>query len=124
MSTLSESNEFNFREIFPYLSTLGGAPFNEDPDIYGDSIAEVIQDIVQHRGMDLKTGAIEELKVLLSYTDEEIERATWPMIGFDPTFYIEDNPNWGPYPTLRAFWTDVLHALENDPARRDTAPRR
>lgn len=116
---MSRQSEFTkYRSLFPYVGSYCASHFGEDPDIFGDSIVEVIQDVVLTRSMKSKTGAIQELQTLLSFDDITLTKATWALIAFDPTANIEDyRPGWGFYPSLRAFWTDVLHALETDPRR-------
>ncbi|MBO1326004.1 hypothetical protein K2X14_13760 [Acetobacter sp. TBRC 12305] len=101
--------------MFPRLGNLGTGPFGEDADTFGDTLAEVIQDEPQTRGLPFKIETIQELRTLLAGSDEEIDRVTRALIRIDPTADVEEPPNWGRFPSLRAFWSAVLHVFENDP---------
>ena len=51
---------------------------------------------------------------MLSYTDEDIARvSSADLIRISPTGVVEEPPNWGHFPTLRAFWTAVLESFEH-----------
>ncbi|WP_141259403.1 hypothetical protein [Komagataeibacter diospyri] len=101
--------------MFPRLADLDGGTFGEDADTFGDTLREVIQDEPQTRDLPFKRQTIRELRNFLIYSDEDIERVSWVMLGINPTVAPEEPPNWGRFPSLRAFWSAVLHAFENDP---------
>ncbi|TCS26375.1 hypothetical protein EDC31_11417 [Acidomonas methanolica] len=102
---------------FPRLTNLGASSLGEDADMCGDTLDEAIQDGPRGRNIEFKQQTIQELHKLLSFTDEEIDRITqtWVLLSIDPTADVEEPPNWGRYPTYRAFWEAVLRAFENDP---------
>ncbi|PAK77735.1 hypothetical protein B8X00_09825, partial [Acetobacter fabarum] len=52
---------------------------------------------------------------LLACNDAELNHASFALIRISPTEEVEEPPNWGSFPTLRAFWSTVLHVFENDP---------
>ncbi|MGX7346018.1 contact-dependent growth inhibition system immunity protein [Acetobacter pasteurianus] len=101
--------------MFPRIKNLGGGSFGEDADIFGDTLREVVQDAPQTHDLPFKQQTVNELRNFLTYSDEDIERISWVVLGIDPTVDVEEPPNWGSFPTLRAFWSAVLHAFENDP---------
>ncbi|MCE2575260.1 hypothetical protein [Komagataeibacter sp. FNDCR2] len=101
--------------MFPRIKNLGGGTFGEDADIFGDTLREVIQHEPQTRDLPFKIQTIGELRNFLIYSDEDIERVSWVVLGINPTVAPEKPPNWGSFPNLRAFWSAVLHAFENDP---------
>jgi len=104
-------------DALPRLADLGAGPFGEDADMFGDTLDEAILDAPQGRNLPFKLQAIHELQTLLSFTDEEIDRIaqTCALLSISPTADVEEPPNWGRYPTYRAFWEAVLRAFENDP---------
>ncbi|MDE7547601.1 hypothetical protein PY793_06335 [Acetobacter fabarum] len=102
-------------DVFPRIKNLGASSFGEDTDLFGDTLAEVIEDAPQGRRLPFKLQTIKELKTLLACNDAEIDRATLVLISISPTADVEEPPNWGSFPSLRAFWSAVLHAFEKDP---------
>jgi hypothetical protein len=101
--------------MFPNLENLGSGEFGEDADMYGDTLAEVIENAPRWHSIIFNQQTIRELKTFLSYTDEEIDRASsLALIRRSPTEEVEEPPNWGRFPTVRAFWTAVLKSFEND----------
>ncbi|NVN37869.1 hypothetical protein HUK81_13120 [Komagataeibacter swingsii] len=101
--------------MFPCLSDLGASSLGEDSDTFGDTLTEVIQEEPQTRGLSFKKETIWELRTLLACTDAEIDRVSKALLGIIPTVEPEEPPNWGSFPSLRAFWSAVLHAFEHDP---------
>lgn len=99
--------------MFPRIEELGACDFGEDADMCGDTLAEVIEDCPRKKSKIFNQQTIRELRTLLSYSDEEIQRASKSVINLNPTAYIDDPPNWGRFPTLRAFWTAVLESFES-----------
>ncbi|MBU2654768.1 hypothetical protein [Acidomonas methanolica] len=117
MFSPSNFSHDDIRNEFPRLSDLGAGPLGEDADMYGDTLDEAIQEGVNCHDLQFNLQTIEELHKLLSFTDEDIDRITrtWALNSIDPTADVEEPPNWGRYPTYRAFWEAVLRAFENDP---------
>ena len=115
MSKLLNCTNDDILDMFPRIKNLGGGPFGEDADIFGDTLREVVQDAPQTHDLPFKQQTVNELRNFLTYSDEDIERISWVVLGIDPTVDVEEPPNWGSFPTLRAFWSAVLHAFENDP---------
>ena len=103
-------------DMFPRLSSLGTCEFGEDADMCGDTLEDVIQDASVSHNRIFQQQVIDELKILLSYTDEDIARASRSLIRISPTEEVEEPPNWGRFPSLRAFWTAVLGSFENNVA--------
>lgn len=101
--------------MFPRLENIGNGEFGEDTDMYGDTMAEIIENAPRWHSLIFNQQTIRELKTFLSYTDEEIDRASsLALIQRSPTEEVEEPPNWGRFPTLRAFWTAVLESFENN----------
>lgn len=115
MSILSNYTNGDILDMFTCLTGLGASSFGEDPETFGDTLAEVIEDAPRRRDLPFKMQTINELTTLLAYNDEDLDRATWVMLGMNPTAELEEPPNWGCFPTLRAFWTTVLQTFKNDP---------
>lgn len=115
MSKLLNCTNDEILDTFPRLADLGSGAFGEDADTFGDTLREVIQDDPQTRNLPFKIQAIGELRIFLTHCDEDIERVSWVVLGIDPTVDSEEPPDWGRFPSLRAFWSAVLHAFENDP---------
>lgn len=115
MSKLLNCTNGDILDLFPRLTSLGASSFGEDPDLFGDTLAEVIDDAPQGHRLPFKLQTIYELKTLLACADAEIDHATLILISISPTEDVEEPPNWGRFPSLRAFWLAVLHAFENDP---------
>jgi len=105
------------RDAFPRLVALGSCELGEDADMCGDTLDEAIQVGPAGRNLQFNLEAIEELRILLSFTDEELDwlTRTWVLLSIDPVAGVEEPPNWGRYPTYRAFWEAVLRAFENCP---------
>ncbi|ASL41674.1 hypothetical protein CBI36_07330 [Acetobacter oryzifermentans] len=101
--------------MFPRLADLGASSFGEDADTFGDTLFEVIEDAPRGTGLPFKLQAVNELRTLLAYSDVDLDRVSWAVLGMNPMADIEEPPNWGSFPSLRAFWSAVLHAFENDP---------
>ncbi|ANA14982.1 hypothetical protein WG31_07460 [Acetobacter oryzifermentans] len=101
--------------MFPRLADLGASSFGEDADTFGDTLFEAIEDAPRGTGLSFKQQAVNELRTLLAYSDVDLDRVSWAVLGIDPTADVEEPPNWGNFPSLRAFWSAVLHAFENDP---------
>ncbi|RCL06408.1 hypothetical protein BBA71_07325 [Acetobacter pasteurianus] len=57
---------------------------------------------------------ISEQRTILTYSDEDLERISWVVFSMNFTIEPEEPPNWGHFPTLRAFWSAILHVFEND----------
>jgi len=93
----------------------------EDPELFGDTLDEVILDCPNGHNLEFKIEAIQELRKLLSFTDEQIDRIiqTNILLAIDPTADVKDEPNWGRYPDYRTFWEAVLRTFENDPEVRE-----
>mgnify|MGYP004710367679 FL=1 len=102
-------------DLFPRLADLGCGAFGEDADTFGDTLREVIQDEPQTRVLSFKWQTISELRTLLAGSDADIECVSEAVLGIIPTVAPEEPPNWGSFSNLRAFWSAVLHAFENDP---------
>jgi hypothetical protein len=101
-------------DMFPCLRSFGAGEFGEDADMFGDTLEEVIKDAPKGYDLILNQKTIRELRTLLSYTDKEIDLASRALIRISPTEEVEEPPNWGRFPTLRAFWTAVLESFENN----------
>ncbi|WP_025861090.1 hypothetical protein [Acetobacter papayae] len=108
--------------MFPRLSDLGAGAFGEDADTFDDTLNEVIENDPQTRNLSFKTQAINELRILLSHSDEDIEHASRIVLGTNPIVEPEEPFDWGHFQSLRAFWSAVLHAFENDPRCRKAEP--
>ncbi|GCE89284.1 hypothetical protein MSKU15_0885 [Komagataeibacter diospyri] len=115
MSTLLNLTKYDIFDLFPRLTNLGASSFGEDADTFGDTLCEVIDDAPRGHRLPFKQQAVNELRTLLSCNDAEIDHVTWALIRIDPTVEPEEPPNWGSFPSLRAFWSAVLHVFENDP---------
>ncbi|MFT8542687.1 hypothetical protein [Acetobacter sp.] len=115
MSRLLKCTNHEIRTIFPRLADLGACSFGEDADIFGDTLAEVIENAPQGHDLLFKQQTVNELKNLLACNDAEIDHVSFALIAISPTEEVEEPPNWGSFPTLRAFWSAILHSFENDP---------
>ncbi|WP_240471449.1 hypothetical protein [Komagataeibacter rhaeticus] len=115
MCRLLDLNKFRICKIFKRLDDLGASSLGEDADMFGDTLEEAIQCGPRTHDLPFKLQTIAELKTLLACTDAEIDHVTWALIRIDPTADVEEPPNWGRFPSLRAFWSAVLHAFEHDP---------
>ncbi|PAL27097.1 hypothetical protein [Acetobacter syzygii] len=115
MSIPSNFTQYDIIDTFPCLAGLGASCFGEDADIFGDTLVEVIREEPNTRGLLYKLQTIDELRILLSYSDEDVVRVSDAVLGINPTVEPEEPPNWGSFPSLQAFWSVVLHAFENDP---------
>ncbi|MCE2576549.1 hypothetical protein [Komagataeibacter sp. FNDCR2] len=115
MSSLLGFTDYEIRQTFDRLTGLGASSLGEDADMFGDTLEEAIQCGPRTHDLPFKLQTIDELKTLLACTDEEIARVSKALLGIDPTAEAEEPPNWGCFPSLRAFWSAVLHAFENDP---------
>ncbi|PYD52533.1 hypothetical protein CFR78_14115 [Komagataeibacter rhaeticus] len=83
--------------------------------MFGDTLEEAIQCGPRTHDLPFKLQTIAELKTLLACTDAEIDRISKALLGIIPTVEPEEPPDWGSFPSLRAFWSAVLHAFEHDP---------
>ncbi|GBQ32995.1 hypothetical protein [Acetobacter fabarum] len=115
MAKLLECTNNDIHDIFPRIKNLGASSFGEDADIFGDTLAEVIENAPQGHDLLFKQQTVNELKNLLACNDAEIDHVSFALIAISPTEEVEEPPNWGNFPTLRAFWSAVLHVFENDP---------
>ena len=115
MSIPSNCTNNDILDMFARLADLGASSFGEDADMFGDTLAEVVEDAPQGRDIPFKLQTIAELKALLTCSDEEIRRVSKVLLGINPDAEAEEPPNWGYFPSLRAFWSAVLHAFEHDP---------
>ncbi|GCD56162.1 hypothetical protein [Acetobacter pasteurianus] len=115
MSTLLNCKNDDILDMFPRIKNLAASSFGEDADLFGDTLAEAIEDAPQGRRLPFKLQTINELKTLLACNDAEIDHATLILISISPAADVEEPPNWGRFPSLRAFWSAVLHVFENDP---------
>ena len=115
MSILLNLTQYDILDVFPRLTNLGASSFGEDPELFGDTLFEVIEDAPHGRSLRFKQQAVNELRTLLAYSDTDLEHVSWAVLSIDPTADVEEPPNWGNFPSLRAFWSAVLHAFENDP---------
>ena len=120
MSPSSQYTGFDYRQMFPQLSDFGVCQFGEDADVFGDTISELIDDVLASFSLTSKVAARDELRTLLAYEDDQLATATWAIIGFNPTVESAALPDAVPYPSLRAFWEDVAQALDNDPYEGDS----
>lgn len=115
MSILLNLTQYDILDVFPRLTNLGASSFGEDPELFGDTLFEVIEDAPRMHCLPFKQQAVNELKMLLAYSDTDLEHVSWAVLSIDLTADVEEPPNWGNFPSLRAFWSAVLHAFENDP---------
>ena len=115
MSKLLNLTKYDILDLFPRLSNLGACSFGEDPELFGDTLFEVIEDAPRGHRLPFKQQTVNELRTLRAYDDMDLDRVSWAVLGMDPTADVEEPPNWGSFPSLRAFWSAVLHAFENDP---------
>ena len=115
MSKLLNLTKYDILDLFPRLTNLGACSFGEDPELFGDTLFEVIEDAPRGHRLPFKQQTVNELRTLLAYDDMDLDRVSWAVLGIDPTADVEEPPNWGSFPSLRAFWSAVLHAFENDP---------
>ncbi|MGD7069893.1 hypothetical protein [Acetobacter sp. AAB5] len=115
MSKLLDLTKYDLLDLFPRLADLGASSFGEDADTFGDTLFEVIEDAPRGTGLPFKQQAVNELRTLLAHSDVDLNRVSWAVLGIDPTADVEEPPNWGNFPSLRAFWSAVLDAFENDP---------
>ncbi|WP_395370404.1 hypothetical protein [Komagataeibacter diospyri] len=116
MSTLLNCTDRDILDLFPRLADLGASSFGEDTDTFGDTLCEVIDDAPRGHRLPFKQQTVNELRTLLAYDDMDLDRVSWAVLSIDPTVDPEEPPNWGSFPSLRAFWSAVLHVFENDPA--------
>ncbi|WP_086647336.1 hypothetical protein, partial [Acetobacter sp. DsW_54] len=105
MAKLLECTNNDIHDIFPRIKNLGASSFGEDADIFGDTLAEVIENAPQGHDLLFKQQTVNELKTLLACNDAEIDHASFALIAISPTEEVEEPPNWGNFPTLRAFWS-------------------
>ncbi|MGD7069892.1 hypothetical protein [Acetobacter sp. AAB5] len=115
MSTLLNLTKYDILDLFPRLADLGASSFGEDADTFGDTLFEAIEDAPSLHLLPFKQQAVNEIRTLLAYSDVDLDRVSWAVLGIDPTADVEEPPNWGNFPSLRAFWSAVLHAFESDP---------
>ncbi|WP_240322967.1 MULTISPECIES: hypothetical protein [Acetobacter] len=115
MSILSDCTKYDILDMFPCLTSLGANCLGEDADMFGNTLTEAIQWGPRTYDLSFKQQAVNELRTLLAYSDANLDRVSWAVLGIDPTADVEEPPNWGNFPSLRAFWSAVLHAFENDP---------
>lgn len=115
MSIPLNLTKYDILDLFPRLTSLGACSFGVGADLVGDTLAEVIDDAPQGHRLPFKMQTIDELRVLLACTDADIERVSWVVLVINPTVDPEEPPNWGSFPSLRAFRSAVLHVFENDP---------
>ena len=115
MSTLLKCTNNDIRDIFPRIKNLGASSFGEDADVFGDTLAEVIENAPQGHDLLFKQQTVNELKNLLACNDAEIDHVSFALIAISPIEEVEEPPNWGNFPTLRAFWSATLHSFEHDP---------
>lgn len=111
---------YDIHDMFPRLGDLGAGSFGEDADLFGDTLADVIEDAPRRHDLIFNQQTISQLRVLLSYTDEELNRVSKAILSINPTAEVEEPPNWGYYPTLRIFWSTVLDSFEKNSAIRST----
>jgi hypothetical protein len=115
MSKLLDLTKFDIIDLFPRLTDLGTGSFGEDANIFSDTLAEAIENAPQGHDLLFKQQTVTELKILLACNEAELNHASFALIRISPTEEVEEPPNWGNFPTLRAFWSAVLHVFENDP---------
>jgi hypothetical protein len=115
MPKLFNCTNIDIFEKFPRLADLGCGAFGEDADTFGDTLREVIESDPETRDLPFKRQTIDELKIFLTYSDRDIERISRIVLGINPTVDPEEPHDWGSFPSLRAFWSAVQHAFENDP---------
>ncbi|MFT8732095.1 MAG: hypothetical protein ABF752_09520 [Acetobacter fabarum] len=115
MSKLLDLTKFDIIDLFPRLTDLGTGSFGEDANIFSDTLAEAIENAPQGHDLLFKQQTVNELKTLLACNEAELNHASFALIRISPTEEVEEPPNWGSFPTLRAFWSAVLHVFENDP---------
>ncbi|MGD7069889.1 hypothetical protein [Acetobacter sp. AAB5] len=115
MSTLLNCTTRDILDLFPRLTNLGASSFGEDADTFGDTLFEAIEDAPSLHLLPFKQQAVNELRTLLAYSDVDLDRVSWAVLSIDPTADVEEPPDWGNFPSLRAFWSAVLDAFENDP---------
>lgn len=115
MEKLLHSTSDDILDMFPRLADLGSGAFGEDADTFGDTLRDVIQDDPETRGLLFKIQAIDELRLCLTYCDEDIEHVSRVVLGINPIAEPDEPPEWGRFADLRAFWSAVLNAFENDP---------
>ncbi|GCE85228.1 hypothetical protein [Komagataeibacter diospyri] len=84
--------------------------------MFGDTLEEAIQCGPRTHDLPFKLQTVTELRTLLACSDAEIDRISKALLGIIPVVEPEEPPNWGSFPSLRAFWSAVLHVFENDPA--------
>ncbi|MFS8366264.1 hypothetical protein ACJRO0_02020 [Acetobacter oryzifermentans] len=115
MSKLLNYTKYDIIDMFPRLADLGASSFGEDADTFGDTLFEAIEGAPSLHLLPFKQQAVNELRTLLAYSDVDLDRVSWAVLSINPTADVEEPPNWGSFPSLRAFWSAVLHAFENDP---------
>ncbi|MFT8656667.1 MAG: hypothetical protein ABF785_08195 [Acetobacter papayae] len=106
----------DIEDMFPRLRDFKSGEFGEDADLYGETLAEIIGNAPKNYTQIFNQETIREIRTLLSYTDEEIERTSKAVINLNPTVEIDDPPDWGHFPSLRTFWTAVLGSFEHNVA--------
>ena len=114
MSKLLDLTKFGIIDLFPLLTDLGTGSFGEDANIFSDTLAEAIENAPQGHDLLFKQQTVNELKILLACNEAELNHASFALIRISPTEEVEEPLNWGSFPTLRAFWSAVLHVFEND----------
>lgn len=115
MSKLLNCTNDDILDLFPRLANLGACSFGEDPELFGDTLFEVIEDAPRGHRLPFKQQTVNELRTLLAYDDMDLNHVSWAVLSMDPTADVEEPPNWGNFPSLRAFWSAVLHVFESDP---------
>ncbi|GCE89281.1 hypothetical protein MSKU15_0882 [Komagataeibacter diospyri] len=115
MSRLLDFTDYEIRQTFDCLAGLGASSLGEDADMFGDTLEEAIQCGPRTHDLPFKLQTVTELRTLLACSDAEIDRISKALLGIIPVVEPEEPPNWGSFPSLRAFWSAVLHVFENDP---------
>lgn len=93
MSKLFNFTNIDILEKFPCLADLGCGAFGEDADTFGDTLREVIESDPETRGLPFKRQTIDELKILLTYSDRDIERISRIVLGINPTVDHKEPPD-------------------------------
>ncbi|ARW09489.1 hypothetical protein S101447_00384 [Acetobacter ascendens] len=94
MSKLLNLTKYDILDLFPRLTNLGASSFGEDADLFGDTLAEAIEDAPQGHRLLFKLQTVNELKTLLACNDAEIEHVSKAVLGIIPTVEPEEPPNW------------------------------
>ncbi|MFT9068179.1 MAG: hypothetical protein ABF420_09070 [Acetobacter syzygii] len=61
MSKLLNCTNDDILDMFPRIKNLSGSPFDEDADIFGDTLREVIQNVPQTHDLPFKQQTVNEL---------------------------------------------------------------